>query len=520
MKKINFPIVFNLTGILLLMNAVFMLFTVLVSLYHEEDIYKGLLLASLVTSCFGAFFYYFTNKAKKSVSKREGYLVVGIGWILMTLFGTLPYLFAQPFLPINDSNTITFTNAFFEVMSGYTTTGATILNDIESLPKGLLFWRSLTHWIGGMGIIVLTIAILPLLGIGGMQLFVAEAPGISADKLHPRITDTAKRLWLIYFVLTIVQTCLLFFAGMTFFDAINHALSTISTGGFSTKNASISFWNDQPIIQYIIMFFMFFAGTNFVLIYFLFKGKLKKIFRNEEFIAYASIIFFCAIITTAVVYLKANPTNSTITHFHNWIDDQGSLHYGLENSFRHSLFQVISVISTTGFVTADFSQWTPFITLLFFVLLFIGGSAGSTSGGIKIVRHLILTKNSWFELKRLLHPNAIIPVRYNGKAISPSIVYNILAFLMSYVLIFIFGSIVIAFLESSDIPTHNDVISALSITASSLGNVGPALGRFSPVDNYASLSIPGKWVISFLMLLGRLELFTILILLSPFFWRK
>ena len=320
-----------------------------------------------------------TRNHRKEMNKREGYIVVAFGWIVMSLTGTLPYLITEA-IP-------TFTDAFFETMSGYTTTGASILNDIEIIPKGVLFWRSITHWIGGMGIIVLAIAILPLLGIGGMQLFAAEAPGPGGDKLHPRITDTAKRLWLIYVGYTAAETILLQVAGMSFFDAINHALSTLSTGGFSTKNDSIAHWNSTPAIQYIIMVFMFLAGTNFVLSYFAFKGKVQKIIKDEEFKIYFKFIAIFTIVAALVIHFRADLSQSTIDH--------PMVMGKFESAVRHGLFQVLAIITTTGFVTADYTIWTPFLTVFFFGLMFLGGSAGSTAGGIKVVRHLVLIKNGF-----------------------------------------------------------------------------------------------------------------------------
>ena len=374
------------------------------------------------------------------------------------------------------------------------------------MPKGILFWRSATHWIGGMGIIVLTIAILPLLGIGGMQLFMAEAPCPSADKLHPRITDTAKRLYLIYVVLTFAEFLLLKVAGMTWFDALNHAMATVSTGGFSTKNASIAYYNHLPYVQYIIIFFMLVAGTNFVLTYFALKGKIQKVFQSEEFKYYLfGIIGVSSLIVVLVVHFQDPSLESSINHPKVFGD--------VEYAIRHSLFMVTSVITTTGFVTADFTMWNFFATGIFFALFFTGGSAGSTSGGVKVVRHIVMLKNSFLEFKKALHPNAIIPVRYDGKSVSQTIVFNILSFFIIYMFIFIMASVTLNLLGL-------DFVSALGAAASSLGNIGPAIGSVSPVDNFAHLSTSAKWFCSFLMLIGRLELFTVLILFTPFFWRK
>jgi len=495
--KLNYKIIFHFFGLLFLFNGGFMLLSAIVSLIYKDGVTLKLFLSGLVTLLIGVSAMVYTRNHKKEMNKREGYIVVSFGWIVMALSGTIPYVFTEA-IP-------SFTDAFFETMSGFTTTGASILNDIEAVPEGVLFWRSLTHWIGGMGIIVLAVAILPLLGIGGMQLFAAEAPGPSADKLHPRITDTAKRLWLIYFGYTAAETILLKAAGMNFFDAINHSMSTLSTGGFSTKNASVAYWNAMPMVQYIIIVFMFLAGTNFVLSYFAFKGKISKVYKDEEFKLYFKFIAIFTILAAVIIYFNADLSLSTIEH-------PRVLGAG-ESAFRHSLFQVLAIITTTGFVTADYTLWTPFLTIFFFGLMFLGGSAGSTSGGIKIVRHLITIKNGFLEFKRTLHPNAILPVRYNKRSVSGDIVFNILGFFILYLLSFIIGSLGFSMMQI-------DFESAIGLAASSLGNVGPALGDFGPVDNYAALPPIGKWWASFLMLIGRLELFTVLILLTPFFWRN
>ncbi|MCF7567667.1 TrkH family potassium uptake protein [Sabulilitoribacter arenilitoris] len=474
-----------------------MLLSAIVSFIYKDGITLNLFLAGVSVLVLGVVFMLLSLKHKKEMNKREGYIVVTFGWIIMALSGAFPYMFTGA-IP-------NFTNAFFETISGYTTTGATILTDIEILPKGILFWRSLTHWIGGMGIIVLAIAILPLLGIGGMELFAAEAPGPSADKLHPRITDTAKRLWLIYFGYTAAETILLNVAGMSFFDAINHSMCTLSTGGFSTKNASLAHYNGQPIIQYIVILFMFLAGTNFVLSYFAFKGKIQKILQDEEFKLYFKFIIVFTVISALIIYFRADVSASSIDH---------PMVFGeAESAFRHALFQVLSVITTTGFITADFTMWTPFLVVFFFGLMFLGGSAGSTSGGVKVVRHLLMIKNGFLEFKRTLHPNAIVPVRYNKRAVSGDIVFNILAFFILYMLSFIIGALGFSMMEI-------DFRSSIGLAASSLGNVGPALGDFGPVNSYATLPSTGKLWCAFLMLLGRLELFTVLILFTPFFWRN
>ncbi|TRO64049.1 TrkH family potassium uptake protein [Christiangramia sabulilitoris] len=497
MPRLNYQIILHVMGLLLLCNGGFMLLATVVSWFYQDGVTLEISTAALITLFIGTLFMFTTRGHSKEVKIREGYIIVTFGWIFMALSGSLPYVISES---IPD-----FTNAFFETMSGYTTTGASILNDIEAIPKGILFWRSLTHWIGGMGIIVLAIAILPLLGIGGMQLFTAESPGPSADKLKPRIRDTAKRLWLIYVSYTLAETLLLWAAGMTFFDAINHAFSTLSTGGFSTKNASLAYWNNNPLIQYIVILFMLLAGSNFVLSYFAFKGKVSKILHDDEFKWYIIFIFGFTAISALIVYFQADVSLSSIDHPMVWGEG--------ESAFRHALFQVLSVITTTGFVSADFTMWTPFLTILFFGLFFLGGSAGSTAGGVKVMRHIIMIKNGTTEFKRTLHPNAILPVRFNGKSISKEIVFNILGFFILYMLSFIIGAVVLASLGL-------DFETAIGGAASSLGNIGPAFGGLSPVNNFDMLPDFGKWWTAFLMLIGRLELFTVLILLTPFFWRN
>lgn len=498
MVALNLKIIYRFLGITAILNGLFMFIAFPFSYFNDESQANGILNAGIITVFIGLILFFFNKPESTNIQKKEGYLIVTLGWLTLSFTGMLPYLLSGAIPNITD--------AFFETISGYSTTGSSILTDIESMPKGILFWRSATHWIGGMGIIVLTIAILPLLGIGGMQLFMAEAPGPSADKLHPRITDTAKRLYLIYVVLTFAEFFLLKVAGMTWFDAINHAMATVSTGGFSTKNNSVAFYNNLPFVQYIIIFFMLIAGTNFVLTYFALKGKIQKVFQSEEFKYYLFGIIGVSAIVTILIYFYQDPNlHTTIAH--------PKVYGEAESAIRHALFMVTSVITTTGFVTADFTMWSFFATGIFFALFFTGGSAGSTSGGVKVVRHIVMLKNSFLEFKKALHPNAIIPVRYDGKSISPTIVSNILSFFIIYMLIFMISSVILTFLGL-------DFMSALGAAASSLGNIGPALGSVSPVDNFAHLSSAAKWFCAFLMLIGRLELFTVLILFTPFFWRK
>ena len=469
-------------GALMFLIGVLMLPAASISWIYNEDS-TPIMVSAAISLFIGMVFFFSFAKYDQLIRKREGYLIVALSWVIMTLFGMLPFYFSDQIDTISD--------AVFETVSGLTTTGASILTDIEAMPKGLLFWRSMTQWIGGLGIIVLTVAIFPLLGIGGSELFVAESPGPTSDKVHPRISETAKRLWYIYVGLTVSAAILYWAGGMTLYDAVNHALTTLATGGFSTKNASMAFY-DSAFIQYVAVIFMFFAGTNFTLIYFGIVGKFGRIFKSDEFKAYTgAILLLTLVVFGGIVY------NADIE---------------LELAFRKSLFQVVSIVTTTGFVTDDYTQYGMGITFICFMMLFLGGSAGSTAGGIKFVRHVVFLKNSWLEFKRIVHPRAIVPLIINGEMVSGRIINNIMNFLLIYLSTFVAGSLVIAIL-GYDLPT------ALGSVATCLGNVGPAIGEVGPVDNFAFFSPEAKLVLSFMMLLGRLELFTILILFTPFFWR-
>lgn len=468
----------------MLIEGCFMLLSVPVSIiYHEHDI-TAILISSLFTILVGALVYFIFRKSAKTIGKREGYIIVSAGWVVFSIFGALPFFLSRA-IP-------SYTNAFFETMSGFTTTGASILTDVESISHGLLFWRSLTQWLGGMGIIVLSLVILPILGIGGMQLFVAEVPGPTPDKLHPRVKETAKRLWAIYFIFTIVEIILLTAGGMKLFDSICHSFATLATGGYSTKNASIGFYS-SPFIHYVIILFMILAGTNFTLSYFALHLKFRPVFGNEEFRFYLTFIFIFTILITIILAVTVSQP--------------------VEKSFRQSLFQVVSIMTTTGFTTTDYLKWIPIGSVILFALMFFGGSAGSTGGSMKIIRIVMMLKNSFLELKRLIHPNAVIPVRLNAQAVSPQIVTNILAFSSFYIVTVMISVIIVSFM-GYDLDTSFGAVSA------TLGNIGPGLGKVGPDMNYAHFPELGKWFLSFLMLIGRLELFTVLILFSPHFWKR
>lgn len=484
---INFRVVLNVVGVLLIILGGFMFATVAATSLHGTEDSFALIQSALICLLVGVLIWSTTRSSNKNIGKREGYLIVASGWLFVALFSSLPYLLSGR-IP-------EFSSAIFESASGLTTTGATVFFDIESLPPVILLWRSLTQWIGGMGIIVLTIAIFPLLGIGGVELFVAEATGPTSDKIHPRIKETAKRLWMIYVGLTTLLTIILYFGGMTFFDAVNHALTTMATGGFSTKNDSMMHYSSAAI-QYPIIFFMFLSGINYTVIYYSLIGNFKKVWQSDEFKTYVFLVASLIFAVTVVVY--------QVTEL------------PLEESFRSVAFQIISIITTTGFVSADYTAWTPALTMLFFTLFSIGACGGSTSGGIKIIRHLVFFKNSVLEFKRLLHPRGMIRIKIDKQIVSPRILTHILVFLLLYLIIFIISSIVMSIVFSD---FEQPFVTAIGSVATSLGNVGPAIGELGPMDNFAKVPVFGKWFLVFLMFLGRLELFTILILFTPYFWK-
>ncbi len=485
---VQFRIVFKVLGVLLILLSLMLIFPLVYSLISGGPEFADLGIGLVSSLGVGVLLWYTFRNAKEKIAKREGYLIVALGWITISLFSAIPYLSYDGIHSVTD--------AVFESISGLTTTGATILTDIEALPAGLMLWRSMSQWIGGMGIIVLTVAIFPLLGIGGVELFVAESPGPTSDKIHPRIKETAKRLWLIYVSLTALLGLILLVLGMSGFDAINHALTTMATGGFSTKNASIAAFN-SPAIEYTLAFFMFLAGCNYTIIYFGLKGKMSKVWGSDEFKSY---LFFVIILVTVLSFFV-----------------HGLSDMGMEETLRKVLFQVLSLITTTGYITADYTSWAPAISMIFFALLFMGACAGSTSGGIKVIRHLVFFKNSFFELKRILHPKAIIRTKIDGHIVAPRILTHILVFLLFYLMLFFIGSIFMSMILYDD---PQPLVSSVGAVATSLGNVGPAIGSVGPMDQFAHIPDAGKWLCLVLMLFGRLELFTILILLSPYFWRN
>lgn len=457
----------------------------LVNILYKENQTQGLLISMSITAASGLIMILFSKMGqKRELTHRESFAMVGLGWICATFFGSLPYIFTGTLENITD--------AFFETASGFTTTGSTILTNIEQHSHAILLWRSLTQWMGGMGIILLSLAILPFLGIGGMQLYKAEVPGPTADKLRPRVSQTARILWKVYVFLSGAEIVLLLSGGMNLFEALCHTFSTMATGGFSPKNESIEFYHN-PFLEYVITFFMLMAGANFSLHYRVFKGNLKSLWQDEEFRFYISLILVSTLILSIILWR--------------------SVYESLGQAFRLSIFQVVSILTTTGFCTADFEKWPTSSQYLLLFLMFIGGCAGSTGGAIKCIRIYILIKQGLRELRQIIHPHAVIPVKLGGKIISPDTLNGIWGLFFLYLIIFALASFSLAILGI-------DFLTSLSAVAATLGNVGPGLGAVGPTDNFAHLPIAGKWILIACMLLGRLEIYTLLILLVPEFWRK
>lgn len=481
---INFRYIVNILGKLLMVEGAGLALCILIALIYGESDLMAFVYSSLITLGCGSLMTFGVKVKDRVLVKKDGYFIVTCIWILLSLFGSLPFLIGGT-IP-------SFADAIFETVSGFTTTGASILNEVEALPHASLFWRALTHWLGGLGIIVLLIAILPGLGIEGKDLYVAEVPGPTHDKISPTFRSTARSMWVLYIVFTAVETVFLAFGGMNLFDAVCHSFATMATGGFSTKTAGLAYW-DSAYIQYVITAFMFIGGINFSLIHFALHGKPGKLFRDEEFRWYTGITLSAAAVIAVSLYIQGNM---------DW-----------EESVRESIFQVVTLLTTTGFVSADYLQWPPLVCIILFILLFIGASAGSTSGGLKCVRVCLLFKNTYNEMKRTLHPNGVINVKFNGKSVHPSVLSRVMAFFTIYILVFGIGSVVMSLFT-------NDLATACSATITCLSNVGPGFGDVGPMSNFSHLHDFAKIFLSVLMLMGRLELFTVLVLFSRAFWKK
>jgi len=481
----NFTLILNLTGSVLIILSFFMALPVVISVVYDQPDLMVLSASMMVTFITGVVMYATTSKSRKDVFRhRDVFGVVTLSWLMVSLFGCLPYVLSGALG--------SFTDAYFEAMAGFTTTGATVVRDIEALPMGILFWRSLTQWIGGMGIILFALAILPFVGSGGMQLFRAEVPEITVDRLRPRIIDTAKALWYIYASLTALAVMLFMVGGMSSFDAVCHAFTSLATGGFSTKNASIAYY-ESPFIDSVATLFMFLAGINYTLYFYAFRGHLSKFLKSSEFGFYVSI-------TALAIAL--------ITLF-----NMGSSYTNVWTSLRYASFQAVSIMTTTGYATADYEQWVPFTQLLLVILMFFGGMIGSTGGGMKQVRVLLMLKQGYRELYQLIHPRAVTSLKLDSKHISKEVLGSIWGFLFLFLFI-----CALAMLAMSALGV--DIITASSTVLSAISNVGPALGQAGPTENYHNLPQAGKWVLVFCMLAGRLEIYTVLVLFVPQFWKK
>ena len=483
---INWKIVFRIVGSILVLESLFMFLAAGVAAYFQGFDFRFFIISAIITFVFGLGIALPTGfKKNKFIGKKESYLSVVLSWTLFALFGALPFYLSGA-IPA-------FSDAFFESMSGITTTGATVLTNIDTFPKGLLFWRSMLQWLGGMGIIVFSLALLPLLGGQAAQLFDAESSGLTHDKFRPRVTQMAKRLWGVYFLFTFLVIILLWCGPMSLYDAVCHGFSTISTGGFSTKQASISYWN-SIYVESVISTFMIIGAINFPLLYFLLNGNVKKFFKDEELRWFFAIIIAASLIIGLKLFFD-HTYNSLLT------------------CFRNSIFQVISFLTTTGYSTDNFCVWGSFYLIVFVFLMVVCGCAGSTSGGLKTVRAVVLAKNTISEFERLIHPRAIIPIRLNGTAISFGVVQRLLAFIFLYIsIIFISWGV----LTLIGIP----FVEALGASIAAIGNVGPGFGELGPSGSYAEIPVFAKYYLSFLMVVGRLEIFTILILFTPGFWKR
>ena len=478
-------LIFRIVGILLFIEAVFLSGSIGVSLYYGEETIKPLLYSLGIMTLAGTVLVTLCKGGERNISRKDGYIVVTLCWVVFSLFGTLPYMLTDS-IPC-------FTDAFYETMSGFTTTGATILEDIEALPRSILFWRMMTHWVGGLGIVFLTVAVFPMFGLNDINLFSAESVGPIRSKLHPRISVTARWILTIYIALTIVCTLSLHFAGMGWFDAVCHSMSTIATGGFSTKQASIAAFN-SPAIEYVLTFFMFVSGVNLSLLYLaIFKVRPMTLLRDTEFKTYFMIAAAFSLVIGVGLYFTSD--------------------LGVEGSLRASLFQVVSLQTTTGFATVNYAVWMPLLWLLLCALMFIGACSGSTSGAMKCARISILYKVMWNEFKRIVHPNAVIPVRMTGRIIPSAIQSAILAYTVIYIFMLVAGLFV-------NMAFGVDFLDAFSLSVASVGNVGPALGNYGPMDSFATLPTVVKWFSAFQMLVGRLEFFAVLLLLTPVFWKN
>ncbi|MFL0800994.1 MAG: TrkH family potassium uptake protein [Agarilytica sp.] len=481
----HYAIIFKVLGILLMLFSLTMAPPIAVSYIYHDETAAAFILAFVITFFTGLMAWFPVHQVKQDLRTKDGFLITSLFWCVLALFGSLPFLIA-------DASQLSFVDAVFESLSGLTTTGATVMTGLEELPKSILFYRQQLQWLGGIGIIVIAVAILPMLGIGGMQLYRAETPGpVKDSKLTPRITETAKALFFIYLSLTIACTLAYWAADMNFFDAISHAFSTVAIGGFSTYDASIGHFQ-SPAIMVICMIFMVLSGINFALHFFAWRAKgLSHYLRDPECQFYLSMMLLGIVIVTA--YLAYSGT------------------YGLNLSLINGAFELVSIFTTTGFGVADFSVWPTFLPFLIFMFAFIGGCAGSTGGGLKVIRVLLIIKQGFRELHRLVHPNAVIHIKVGKKTVSDRVVEAVWGFLAVYIMAFFVMCIML-------LATGLDFLTAFTAVGACLNNLGPGLG--SVAAHYGDISTSAKWILCFAMLLGRLEVFTLLVLFTPVFWRR
>jgi len=486
----------------------------------------GFLISIIFAILFGSALVLAFKGGKEYQGLREGYAIVTLGWIVLTFICAIPlYMYFNEMRSVIgfEANLLNFTDAYFEIMSGFTTTGSTILTDIEIVPRSLLFLRALTHWLGGMGIITLAIVIFPAMGVSAYGMFRGEVPGPTKDRLRPRLAQTAQILWGVYLLFSVIEAALLMLVGMDWFDATCHTFATMATGGFSTKNASISGY-DSDLIEWIITIFMYFAGINFVLHFKALRGDLKSLTKNKEFIFYSSVIALTILIITTVLYINGPAPEAeafqhyragepTVEEFHDHYVYQKNQIEGLYDCFRIASFQALAIITTTGFATADFDLWPDFLRFLMVFLMFFGGCAGSTGGGMKIIRIMIVFKVALLELRKLVQPRLVAPVKLGGQSIKDEVVINIVSFFILFTGLFVItGALLTLFIP--------DMITAFSCSIATIGNIGPGLAGIGAVENYSWIPIPAKWIMVFSMLLGRLEIFTVLIVLRVATWRK
>lgn len=486
---INYKIIARAIGGLLMLEGLLMLICFIVGFCYGERSFRDFLAWGVpvgAASFIGYALFHYGRGSQRSFGRRDGYLVVSITWVVFALFGMLPFLLC--------GSTDRISQAFFEAMSGFTTTGATSFEDVDALPHSILFWRSLSHWLGGMGIVFFTLAVLPALGIGEQKLFSAEATGVKTGKLHPRISTTAHWLWSLYFLLTGSCITAYYLCGMDIFDAVNHGFSTIATGGFSTHTDSIA-WFHSPLIEYVSVCFMYLASINFALLYLLFiRGRFRQVFADEEL----RLLLKSTLSSIGIIFLS-------LLFFTN---------HGLEESFRMALFNVVSLQSSTGFTTIDFQQWPAIVWITITIISIVGGSSGSTSGGIKIIRILTAWKIVVSEFKKILHPRAVLPVRLNGRPIDSDLIRVVVAYTFLYIILVVGGSCLMVILG-----LH--AVDAIGLAISSFSNIGPTIGHhIGPLTAWGCLSDSILWINSFLMLAGRLEVFSLLLPFIPAFWKE